>query len=316
MQILEKIFSVKNRDGHKVWNICGLQIKYKNTNSRFKTIETRLHALETELTAHINETKHIHNIILENIHIFSLNYISLKNYLERCRAITQLHTKMLTPYKNRYDGKDIFIIATGSTLKYFKQNEEGIYIGVNKSFLTDIKLDYLFMQDYKATQSYIEKAQDYPCTKFYGIFIDENLNRDIGIPMEIREKANAKSYYNNFPCQEIYYDIENNALMDFSSIAFAAIHFALYTGSKRIHLVGCDCSNNGYYDNSIQSFQIDTERTIKGYKKLKEFCSLYYPDTEIISINPIGLKGIFNDKYTESFLNEHPEIDKYNVEII
>ena len=42
----------------------------------------------------------------------------------------------------------------------------------------------------------------------------------------------------------------------------------------------------------------------------------FYPDTEIISINPIGLKGIFKDVYTEDFLNDNPGIDKNSVEIV
>ena len=32
---------------------------------------------------------------------------------------------------------------------------------------------------------------------------------------------------------------------------------------------------------------------------MKEFAETYYPDTEIISINPVGLKGVFKDEFTE-----------------
>ena len=38
---------------------------------------------------------------------------------------------------------------------------------------------------------------------------------------------------------------------------------------------------------------------IKNWKKLNFFANRYYPDTEIISINPVGLKGIFKDIYQE-----------------
>lgn len=41
-----------------------------------------------------------------------------------------------------------------------------------------------------------------------------------------------------------------------------------------------------------------------------------YPDMEIISVNPVGLKGLFRDVYTESYLNDHPEIDRKTVEIL
>ena len=33
------------------------------------------------------------------------------------------------------------------------------------------------------------------------------------------------------------------------------------------------------------------------WKKLKEFADEKYPNTEIISVNPVGLKGLFKDEY-------------------
>ena len=74
------------------------------------------------------------------------------------------------------------------------------------------------------------------------------------------------------------------------------MQFILWTNPKRIYLVGCDCSLNGYYDSKDKN-NLATQKVIEGWKKLKEFAQTYYPDTEIISINPIGLKGIFKDEY-------------------
>ena len=53
-----------------------------------------------------------------------------------------------------------------------------------------------------------------------------------------------------------------------------------------------------------------------GYVKLKQIRDTYYPEVEIVSINPVGLKGMFHDVYTKSYLAEHPEIDSSTVEII
>ena len=33
---------------------------------------------------------------------------------------------------------------------------------------------------------------------------------------------------------------------------------------------------------------------------LKDFVDDYYPDIKIISVNPVGLKGLFEDMYTKS----------------
>ena len=55
---------------------------------------------------------------------------------------------------------------------------------------------------------------------------------------------------------------------------------------------------------------------MRGYKKFKEFIDIYYPDVEVISVNPVGLKGLFRDVYTQNFVDAHPELKKENIEII
>ena len=39
------------------------------------------------------------------------------------------------------------------------------------------------------------------------------------------------------------------------------------------------------------------DNVISLWYQLKKFARVFYPDTEIISINPVGLKGIFKDEY-------------------
>ena len=51
------------------------------------------------------------------------------------------------------------------------------------------------------------------------------------------------------------------------------------------------------------------------WKRIKNFIRTYYPETEVVVINPVGLKGIFRDVYTKSYLQKHPEIDPETVEI-
>lgn len=71
---------------------------------------------------------------------------------------------------------------------------------------------------------------------------------------------------------------------------------------KKIYLVGCDCSLGGYFNNEKLNKKekqnyLNTVEIIENWKKLKFFANRYYPDTEIISINPVGLKGVFKDIY-------------------
>lgn len=36
----------------------------------------------------------------------------------------------------------------------------------------------------------------------------------------------------------------------------------------------------------------------------------------MISVNPIGLKGIFKDAYTQAYVDEHPELLNNKIEIL
>jgi hypothetical protein len=108
-------------------------------------------------------------------------------------------------------------------------------------------------------------------------------------------------------------DICNSPLSDFNSVIFPAVQFALWTYPKCIYIVGCDCSHNGKYESN--HFH-DTEEKedffpvvecVQGWKKIKEFQQTYYPDIEMISINPVFLKGLFKDEFTDSYLKDNPD---------
>ena len=93
------------------------------------------------------------------------------------------------------------------------------------------------------------------------------------------------------------YDISTQPLGCFGSVVFPALQFSLWTNPKKIYLVGCDCTTLGYAYNKNETNFLITEEIINAYKKFKFFAYKYYPETEIISINPVGLKGIFKDVY-------------------
>ena len=83
----------------------------------------------------------------------------------------------------------------------------------------------------------------------------------------------------------------------------AALQFALWTNPKRIYLVGADCTSNGHaeglgYHKLKGSAQDDFSRLLLGWKKIADYIKNYYPQIEIVSVNPVGLKGLFKDIYT------------------
>lgn len=276
--------------------ICYHNIKHLPSNN-----------LQTEaITKHLNQIK---------------NDISLK------LDIITLHQKTFSKFKNINTNKDIVIVGAGPSLKYYKPYKNAIHIGVNRTFLfNQINLDYLFLLDYPNVKPYIKQANEYrkeKCKKFYGLFSEKDHN--MHIPDSEAFSAQADRYYiseNGYNLnEEFIYNIEQNPLACFWSVIFQAAQFSLYTNPKRLFIVGCDCNFNGYYDGQQQSLpnrlkDKHTIRNMDGWKKLKKYADLYYPETEIISINPVGLKGLFKDVYTQEYLNEHPEIDNNKINIL
>lgn len=235
-----------------------------------------------------------------------LNQINLSTF--------NLHQKTFPRFKNINQGKDVVLLASGPTLKQYKPLENVINVGVNRSFQgTNEKCDYIFIQDYAGqTKSYIKELNNYnreTCIKFYGIASELNSNMQFIPESEVIE-ANALRYrtdcidFDNYYYDDVNfaYDIASQPLGDGRSIVFSAMQFILWTHPKKIYLVGCDCSLGGYFNNEKLSEKekqnyLNTVEIIENWKKLKFFANRYYPDTEIISINPVGLKGIFKDVY-------------------
>ena len=101
----------------------------------------------------------------------------------------------------------------------------------------------------------------------------------------------------------IYKDLHEKPFLN-HSIVFPATQFALYAGFTKIYLVGCDCtgyfhSNNFKTKNSLlHSHNIDN-CIVHWWKCIYNFKNTHYQNTQIISINPVGLKNTMDeDIYT------------------
>ncbi|MCM1010137.1 MAG: DUF1732 domain-containing protein [Fusobacterium sp.] len=285
--IINKIFYIKNKNNHKIINCLGLKLKFKrpNTNSHYTpTIATNNSELK--------------------------NYIS--NEVFAANMISTLHQKTFPQYKNCNYGKNLIIVASGPTMKYYKPIKDGIHIGVNKAYQNkNITMDYIFVQDKVAVLDYIDEIIAYPSQKFIGSYLTKEYPW-IGkccIPMQYWGLPNLNYYISDFSRNLAFPYLEYYGLMDYSSVVFPATQFALYTQPKRIYLVGCDCSS-GYFDGTKNTklANPDMSHLIESWKKFKKYQETYYPDIEIISINPIGLKGVFKDVYTPNFVNDNPEV--------
>lgn len=271
------LLTIKKQGKHIKYYLLGLKVFTKKNSSYIPLIKR----ISLKQNKNINTIKH------------KLNNID--NLLE----IQNLHTKVFPQYKNKHINDNICIIGTGPSLKNYKPILNTINIGCNRAFQYDkIKLDYLFAADWYGIKPYIQQADNYNCTKFYGTFLDGP--EFLQIPEYILSKA-THNYYCKLLVNNPSKNLETNCLINSGTIAASALHFALYTHPKKIYLVGLDTNTLGNFDNKKQSgAPMNINLVLAGYYKLKKFAQIYYPDVEIISINPVGLKSIFNDEYPNS----------------
>ncbi len=286
-------------------------------------MENKLHVQSSHLVGKIHEqSRHLGGKIDEQSRHHDTKLVKLLNQTEklphvvsqeasRAFNVYSLHQSVFPKYKNMYQGRDVVIVATGPSLNDYAPIEGAVHIGVNRAFTCDkISLDYLFAIDYPNIKHCIEQMNTYMqgrCQKFYGVF--KNPFDPLNIPSTIVESAGAEQFYldyNNYEIDEQFpTDLSCQALASFWTITFQAIQFALWTNPKKIYLVGCDESDLGHFNGESQIVNAEEDKrrhTIKrmgGWNKLRDFAALYYPDTEIISVNPVGLKGMFKEIYTD-----------------
>lgn len=297
---VENIFSIKNSlsKRHKIITMLGLKIKIKR-----------------------KKKKHQKEILDE---ITKLYYLQKSNI-----QASQIHKKTFSNYKNIYAGKKIVMVACGPSAKYYTQKYcNSIHIGVNRAFFNDkVKLNFLFVQDnLEQDMKFANSYEKSFCTKFYGILPEYRYSQVKKEIIKISNQdictANAKPYIiedsvrNNWAQQ-----LEVEPIGDWCGCVFSALQFALYTNPSTIYLIGCDCTDNGhFYKEKETNFKSKNIKNLSYQKKswieFFNFTNKYYPDTEIISVNPVGLKGMFRDVYTQSYVDEHPELLNEDIEIL
>jgi hypothetical protein len=207
-------------------------------------------------------------------------------------------------------GKDVYLIATGPSLRKFEPVDNAIYVGVNQAFQYDrIKLNFLFIQDFlrdadlSQSPELMREAASYTgdqCVKFYGVMPDRLFGSANFrcVPEDYAARIEAKRYYlDEIPCYRIARNLAVEPMGDFRSVAFSALQFILYGRANRIFLVGCDCTNGSYF-NIPENICIDKAR-VDNWNNFAFQVSFFYLDMLkcIISVNPVGLKGIFTDIY-------------------
>lgn len=295
------IVSKKDTPEKQYIKICGIPIYY-HLEKNIRLYETQKNLLQQIeiMQQKIDKLSNLNNFVNKKIS-------NLKCIIEA----QKLHEKTFAPYKNAFAGKDVVLVCTGQSAKKYKMIPDAIHVGINGAiYLDNIKLDYLFVQDYTVRQKSnstlntdVNNYKGNNCKKFYGIIPDDRLavvKKDIErIPINFTYDENISQYLLEDICfHNIGYDLSREPIGDFSGTPFSALQFILYTNPKRLYLVGWDCGAGYAYGgtNAMNpaNYQIEILK-----KYFLPFINNYYSDLEIVSINPVGLKGIFKDEYTK-----------------
>ena len=217
----------------------------------------------------------------------------LEKVMQLTPSMVALHRETFSKYKNCHQGRDVVIVGTGPTLSDYIPIKNAIHIGVNSAVLFDkVTMNFLFVHDKVAFDKCSAEILNGKGRKFFGITGEKNIISDQyleGIDCE-RYYVDSQMYFKDFP-----YDISNAFLADYSTVIFSALQFALWTNPERIYLVGCDCTEFGYFDQSEKKSKSNIKNWKIGWEKFKNFQESYYPKTQIVSIRPIGLKDLFNE---------------------
>ena len=241
-------------------------------------------------------------------------------------SVSKLHSQVFPKFKHCNAGKNITIIGCGPTIQYYKNEADYLNLALNKAVLLDnIDFEYMFCFDaniFKTCPDYLEIIKQKKGTKFIGKFLNPEFGHNFP-EIKDEEKYNIYRYYaskrNGIPSlktfeYELHSDITTYPMPDYYTIAFSALRFSLWTYPDKIYLVGLDTAPCGNFFDGPTRYH--WKKMIEGYKKFKKFAQIYYPETEIISVNPVGLKGLFRDVYTQSYVDAHPELLNDNIEMI
>jgi hypothetical protein len=148
--------------------------------------------------------------------------------------------KSITQLKNKHQGEDIYVVASGASLNYFPMDyfDNKITIAVNLMYKYLKNTTYNVHKHYESTIEAIEAGQNVVTSEY-----------DCGDRTRLNDFKDKDYYtFKHFPnghkvVVTIPIDIDNDMIIVSFSTITSAIHLAYYMGAKNIILAGHDCGN-------------------------------------------------------------------------
>jgi len=159
--------------------------------------------------------------------------------------------------KNKHEGEDIYIIASGKSLDYFDLSffDNKTTIGINQVY-KKLATTYLLRKEYKFLPEIMETVPDTVHIVSRGN-CGSNNNKNIDYIRENNIEAYVFDHYKN-NCNYQGLPPEGQIVVSWSTIT-SGIHMAAYMGAKNIILVGHDCGTlDG--ESNCTGYHTDTSR--------------------------------------------------------
>lgn len=280
-------------------------------NKRINELNNGNAKVINDLNSNINKNINDINIKIDNKKDETINDVS------RLIKASIVNRETFEPYKDYCKGKKLVICGAGPSLNKYKPIPGAIHIALNRAFLFDkVHFDFIFSNDFKGVEKYQNELIKYDAIKIFGDYSKDLRFQGIYPEYFVREN-NAKRFYLDFNSsllfsnnQNFIKDINLEPLSAVMNVGYIVLQFALFMNPDDIYLVGYDVTsdhftNNGYSKEEllkehqfIDKWLGETNKTLlEYYNKFIDFKNYNYPNTKIHSINPIGLKGLFDDIY-------------------
>ena len=264
----------------------------------------------------VNELNHFTQLQIEAIRN---NNIRIGEIISKFVSAAIINRETFRPFRNYCRGKKIVVCGAGETLNDYEPIPNAVHIALNRAFVFDkVEFDFVFAQDYEGIYMLKDKLRDYrkgKCIKLFGkLFRDEAMLKT-NFPESYITECEAKTFATDafypadlFSDHPFIAEMDSRAISCGTNVGMCAMQFALWMNPDEIYLVGCDQSGGHFtqeglskelkekdLEHSEKIWESTLPRAREQWKQLQTFAQIYYPDTKIISVNPVGLKGIFTD---------------------
>ena len=206
--------------------------------------------------------------------------------------------------KNIHENEVAVLVGSGSSIyekntkNFFdKANKEKyIYFVNNQAFLFDInknlfKTDYFIISDPESLAKTKDNIFQLTPNKMKIAAFWQNVCINQKLRLGFKSKYEAYNKYNfcnlNNITNVVLEEFQNIPEINRSSV-FITLQIILYSGIKKIYLVGCDCNKGNTLTNNNHNYGVLTNV----WKYIYLFLKSNYPDIDIQVVSPKGLKNI------------------------